>query len=115
MKPPHKVRVGLLTYKVEYKKGLVDEDNDFLYGYFGPSEQIIQVNTDTTEEKQPVILMHECLHAIGEQLGDADLSEAHTQIWSYALVEFIRRNPEFIAYIGQEPVSCACEECNTDE
>lgn len=105
---PEKVKVQgvefqFITGEEALRKFMDWEDTDSL-GFFAAKEHIMVIHPDQPELSQGDTSFHEVLHSIWWQTGarqliDPELEEKIVSLLSGPLFDFVRRNPEYIAYL----------------
>ena len=79
MKLPNKLKIGPLTYNIQYVSGLVDDGN--------LSGQTISINKDLPERKKVVALIHEILHCINNEVNEQEI-----EFWASAISQVLLDN-----------------------
>lgn len=102
-RPPSKVRVGQMTYSVEFVDDLTQvEDGRRLSGCLLHEEQRIFVKTGDGPDWTRDTLLHEVLHAAffaaGVAGGDNELAVSRL---TPVLLGFLRDNPKLITYLQE--------------
>lgn len=97
------VEFDFITGEDALRKFMDWEDTDSL-GFFAAKEHIMVLHPDQPELSVGDTSLHEALHAIWWQIGarqliDPELEEKIVSLLSGPLFDFIRRNPEYIAYL----------------
>jgi len=96
------VRVGALNYKVTETKDLKDKDGVKLLGQVTYQNQILEISDAQSEQQKPFTLFHEILHAIFDQYGTEQPSEAFIDLLTYTIPSLLRENPTLLdALLGR--------------
>ena len=62
----------------------------------------ISINPHQSEESKRDTLLHECIHAIDNEM-QIKLSERQTRLTATGVMAWMRANPEYVAWIMQAP------------
>lgn len=124
MKLPKEIYVGPHTYRVECNDTLLDKealkanlaqtkedkDPEDIDGLTDFNNHTIYLRSATVGPQfQKEILFHESLHTVTDMLGirrqmGQDAEENLVYMLSHALLDFIQRNPKFLAYLTEKEV-----------
>lgn len=73
-----------------------------LLGHCDPRRSRITINPEQSSHRMRATLLHECLHAVFEQLGLAgDDEEATVARLAPALLDLLRRNPDLVTFLTE--------------
>jgi len=99
MLPVDKARVGFYTYKLETYDSKVSEN----HGETSRDKKEILLFDNGNEEVLKETTMHECLHALVEDLFGSDKKEEKfIRLFSPRLMQFLRDNPELLDWLSTE-------------
>lgn len=100
MKLPNKAKIGPYTYQLKEVDNLRADDGGDLYGHCLHHEHAILINNNMKPDRKPVIVMHECFHALFEVAGIQTKDEEQIILsLSPALIDFLKRNPKVVEYL----------------
>lgn len=103
-KPVNSVKVGHVSYKVEYTKEINSTDAhgnpNKPSGQVSFNRCIIQVATGINKEAMlPSVVFHEALHAVLFQSGHHEVSEGVVLALEYGLTALLRDNPKLVEWL----------------
>lgn len=94
------VKVGPIIYTVKEVDAIREGANEY-DGMIYYNEARIEVDQGLDHQFERVVLMHEIMHAVLKQAGQASGDEKLITALGYGLVDLIQQNPELIRYIMQ--------------
>lgn len=98
MRMPQSVRVGAITFDLEFIKDLRDEeDHRRLDGKIRFGSALLHVEAMLGHQARMQTIMHEVVHEIRNQAGGPRMSETQIDQWAYLLYGFIKDNPKLMA------------------
>lgn len=96
------VKIGPVVYKVQERPRLTagngDGTSSWVNGNVLYQENEIRVEQDMTPTMKAAALWHESLHAILYHAGHTEHPEPVIIALGYALVQFVRDNPELVKF-----------------
>jgi hypothetical protein len=100
-KPPDTIRIGPIIYRVELVDDLRDPDDPEkeLEGLIEYSKEKISIVPGLSDNVGIALLLHESLHGMFYQAGQINHKESHVLALGYALIDFMRDNPEIVKAI----------------
>lgn len=90
MKIPKEVNICGQTFKIIYKKNLQQDGQDLL-GLCDVNSCAIYLKTGLTEQKKKEVFLHECIHAIAENLN-LNLNENKVNLLGIHILSLITNN-----------------------
>ena len=97
------LKIGALTYQVEYQKNPLSKDkNNLIYGEILHEKLLIRVYKKVEADHLIVTLFHEALHSMMWQLDLPDDEHTITAL-AFALVAFLKDNPSIVSHFLNEP------------
>lgn len=96
---PKTINIGPLILSIERQENIV-YNGEPLAGMYSPVEEKIYLEKELTPRFEAVVLMHEIMHGVLQQLGLSD-EEGDVDRWAYFLLTFIKSNPNLISYIQE--------------
>ncbi|HEX2907420.1 MAG TPA: TetR-like C-terminal domain-containing protein [Phototrophicaceae bacterium] len=97
---PATIQIGSVPYTVVEKSDLHYTDKkgrkQWLNGHVVFPDAEIRVSADQAKAVQTVTLWHESLHALLYAAGMDEVPERAVRALGYALVQFVRDNPELV-------------------
>lgn len=94
------VKVGPIVYRVKLVDDLRDGEHQF-DGWIDYAAAKIEIVKGLNHEFERVVLLHEVMHAVLKQAGQASSDEKLVTALGYALVDLIQQNPELVRYLMQ--------------
>lgn len=103
-KPPNKVRIGHLNYKLLKEDNLQNKQGTPLYGRCSQSDTTISISTSIqSKELEAEVILHECLHAMMFNHAQHGLSDQQEESvvnhLGMQLLSFIKDNPKLMEFI----------------
>lgn len=102
---PEKLEIGPYTWAVsdsetDYNRVVVENEGS-VWGYIYYGKEKIVLCPDQAETHKRTALMHEVMHAVYHQSSSKhdDPEEDFIRRLAVGLVDTLRRNPEFVAYL----------------
>ena len=92
MSIPKTIVISPLTYVVEQVTDLYHKGTP-VFGVFDPSKLIIQIEQNMPEQRKPITLWHEVLHAILNHVERKDVDEDIMTILAFGIVGVLQTNP----------------------
>lgn len=88
------VRIGPITYRVEYVYDLHDQHGESVHGTHYAHHALIEIEARLDAQEQRVTLWHEILHAVLHQAGYSSdaISEDILELLSYGILEVLIDN-----------------------
>lgn len=100
VKRPNKSECGPFTYRVEWIDSIFLGDNDeVLQGQCSHNGQFIKVATVMDPMRQRFVALHEVVHQINETYPGIKLPDDQVDAFAIGLLDWMRRNPEFVAWL----------------
>ena len=93
-----KIKIGGLEYTVNYYDRIVEDDGIENFGIVRYSEQEINISKDSTKQRQKMVLLHECIHAM-DDLDGFGFDENKVRQVSNMLFNFMLDNKELIKFL----------------
>lgn len=97
------IKVGAVRYSVIEKTDLHSVDSDerkvFLHGQIVYDAAEIRVCHEQSQDVKVAAVLHESIHAILNQAGHQEHSEAMVVALGYGLLALLRDNPELVGLI----------------
>ena len=89
---PKSIVIGPLTYKIEeisdlYHKGTA------IFGFFNPTNVVIQIEKDIPGQRRLITLWHEILHAILNHADRGDVDDNVISTLGFGVVQVLQANP----------------------
>lgn len=91
------VKIGAVTYRIGFKKNVVD-DADTL-GHIGYRDQRITIKKGMGADMIREALVHECLHGMTFAISHEASDEKIVRRLAPVLLEFLRDNPELVDFL----------------
>lgn len=92
-----RIRIGNERFSI-----ILTDELPGLFGHHKPRKKQLLVHTDQSKRDTQATILHEILHEIFRQwkiklsVGDMDIEEKLVDGLSYALLDLIQNNPEFV-------------------
>lgn len=103
---PQTVNVLGHTYAVEFVEQ-IGAPEDRIDGNVSYSNQLISIRNTMPERRQPVVLLHEIVHALFETTGHIDHCDDENliQCLAYGFSTILRANPDLVRYLLDDSTS----------
>lgn len=89
MELPKQVKIGAVTYEVQYEPRLAD---DALMGQIRLLEGVIAIRPNMSKTMEQITLLHEMTHAMLFQAGEKEHDEQVIDIIAHGVVQVIQDN-----------------------
>lgn len=88
---PKSIVIGPLTYKIEEVNELYDK-GILVWGVFVPSDLLIQIEENMPEQRKPITLWHEIIHAILNHSKRTGVEEDVIDVLALEIVGVLQAN-----------------------
>lgn len=101
---PKRIKVGPVTYVVDYHDGLSGDDGKSLWGNCDHTALSVAINSKIAKDFERVVVVHELLHAIYHLSGIPESEEEEKIVTSLSplLLLLMRDNPKLLEYLCEK-------------